>query len=194
MGAPSQQTRLWDCRVCTRPACPARMRGEEGSGWGHWSRRAQTISDAVELHVQEHKCSSTGTSGCLGTRHREQAALLLPHLERALGASGEREVLLLFVGPEGGCVAEKPTLCRAETRARGIVCISRPGDQHTAGRKEGTASQIFLPECLSSSGEFHSNGLVGFYLLLFFLWKKTLSLFKCFYKSLKLGAACDWRM
>ena len=174
MGAPSQQTRLWDCSGCTRPACPARMRREEGAGWGHWSRRAQTVSDAVELHVQEHKCSSTGTLGCLGTRHREQAELLLPHLERALGASEERgrEVLLLFAGPEGEHVAEKPTLCRAETRARGIICVSRPRDQHTPGRKEGTASQIFLPECLSSSGEFHSNGLVGFYLLLFFSGRK----------------------
>lgn len=55
---------------------------------------------------------------------------------------------------------------------------------HVPGRKEETASQIFLPEWLLSSGEFHSNGLLGL------CWKKTLSLFS-FYVRLKLGAACD---
>lgn len=91
------------------------------------------------------------------------------------------------MGPEGGRVAEKPTLCRAETRARGIVCIPRRRDQHTPGRKEGTASQIFLPECLSSSGEFHSNGLVGFYLLLFFPLEENIESVQVFLHELEVG-------
>lgn len=82
--------------------------------------------------MSRNTSSSMGTLGCWGRQHPEQAELpLLLHLAEALGLRRSRRgsgggILLLFEGPESGHVLEKPVWWRAETKARGMVCISRP--------------------------------------------------------------------
>lgn len=70
------------------------------------------VSDAMELHLARNTSSSMGTLGCLGTRHPEQAELLLLHLAGALAleeqGGGQVRDLLLFEGPESGHILEKP--------------------------------------------------------------------------------------
>lgn len=134
---------------------------------------------------------SRNTCSLTGTRHRHREEAELPsHLEGAreqwgLQGSGS-EVLLGLVDPEGGSIPEKPVLLSAETRARGLVSICSPSLLLAPGRKEATSSQVLLLECLSSSGECHFNGLLGFYLLLFSLEENTESI-QVFLHELKVG-------
>lgn len=93
---------------------------------------------------------------------------------------------MLFALPEGGRIPEKSILPRTKTGARGrfVFSFSPPSP-----REVSKTSPVLLPGCLSSAEEFLSSDLLGFYWH-HFLWKKTLSLFKSFYQSLKLSAGC----
>lgn len=131
----------------------------------------------------------------------EGRAAVLP-LERArerLGVGNSGSAGLTLPGPEGGLGLEKPVMWRTESRARGTVCVHllpTPTQIHT-WKEVREASQSWLPECLSSSGELNSKGLlVRTPLVSFVTGRKHLSLLKSFCMSCQLGAArdrgCNW--
>ena len=90
------------------------------------------VSDAMDLPCPGTRPPAWVLRAAWGTQHPAQAELLL--LLRLAGALGLRRsrtgsgggILLLFEGPESGHVLEKPVWWRAETKARGMVCISHP--------------------------------------------------------------------
>lgn len=84
---------------------------------------------------------------------------------------------------------QKSQSCGGLRTEQGPQSMSTPSPnspQTLTWKEVREASQILLPECLSSSGEFHSNGLLGFCWLLFSLEENTESV-QIFLHELKVG-------
>lgn len=135
-----------------------------------------TLKEAELLLPAASRRSYESAGGGGGSRSRSTRSYTLP-------LRGQREDMV-----------QKSQSCGGLRTEQGLQSMSTPSPdspQTHTWKEVREASQILLPECLSSSPEFHSNGLLGFRWLLFSL-EELLSLFKSFYTSLKLGVACDW--
>lgn len=87
--------------------------------------------------------------------------------------SGSTRSYTLWVQRED--TVQKSQSCGGLRTEQGPQCMSTPSPnspQTHTWKEVREASQILLPECLSSSREFHSNGLLGFRCLLFFTGRK----------------------
>lgn len=165
-------------------------------GGASWSKRAQFL---MPLRSTSRKASPgpKGPSAAWRTRHEREAELLSPRLAGARERCGVRRSW--GVWGLALCGSSRRTCSREAGAVEGwylgkcTVCSSHIPHPHPHTNLEGRkgTSQVLLPSCLSSSGEVHSNGLLGFYWLLLSLGENTGPVQIFLPELLKLGAACD---